>query len=327
VNRRRFLLTSLAGLLSPAVAAVAEKRPRVGFLFPGAPSAPIISSNRAASIRGLGEEGYREGENITVEYRYAEAEGLLNAASELVRLGVDVIVAGGTPATLAAKRATTTIPIVGANLADPLADGLVSSLARPDANITGNTFLAPELGPKRLQLLLEAVPRVVRIAALQHPGVYSQRTMQNMLKDTEERARASGVELHTIDASDPNDFETAFEAIAKARVGALIIFPSPMFYVNHRSLVGLAAKHRLPTMWVFREAVEAGGLMCYGANVPDLARRAAKYAARILRGAKPAELPIEAPTAFDLLINLKAARVLSLTIPPSLLARADQVIE
>jgi putative ABC transport system substrate-binding protein len=322
-------MTSLAGALAAPLATKAQagKRPRVGFIFQGAPSTPIISSVRDASIRGLHEEGYREGENITVEYRYADLDGLLNAATELVHLDVDVIVAGGTPAALAAKHATTTIPIVGGNLAAPLADGLVASLARPGANITGNTFLAPELGPKRLQLLREAVPRATRIAALQHPGVYSDRTMQNMRKDIEERARASGLELHVVSASGPNDFEAAFDAIEKARAVALIVFPSPMFYVNHRSLVGLAARHRLPTMWVFREAVQAGGLMSYGANIPDLARRAAKYAARILKGAKPAELPIESPTTFDFVINLKTAKALGLTIPPSLLAWADQIIE
>ena len=249
-----------------------------------------------------------------------------SAANDLVRLNVDVIVAGGgTPAALAAKRATTTIPIVARAMADPVADGLVANLARPGGNVTGNTFLAPELGPKRLQLLREIVPSVTRVAVLQHPGVYSERTMRGMLNGM--RAAAVGLQLQVLDARGPNDFDTAFSAMAKARAGALIVFPSPMFYLNCRRLVDLAAKHRLADMYVFREAVEAGGLVCYGANLPDLSRRSAAYVDKILRGAKPADLPVEQPTTFDFAINLKTAKALGLTIPPSLLQRADQVIE
>jgi ABC-type uncharacterized transport system substrate-binding protein len=328
-DRRSFLAGVGAVVIMPPVtqAQQAGKMPRVGFLIQGEPSAPIVLSIKESNSRGLREEGFVEGQNITIEYRYGDLDRLIDAANELVHLNVDVILAGGTPAALAAKRATHTIPIVVGNMADPLADGLVASLARPGGNITGNTFLAPELGSKRLQLLREVVPRVTRIAALQHPGVYSEHTMQSMLTEIEGRAKASGVELQVLSARGPNDFDGAFAAMVKARAGALIIFPSPMFYVNHRRLVDLAAKHRLPAMYVFREAVEAGGLMCYGANIPDLARRAAKYVAKILNGAKPADLPIEAPTTFDFIINLKTARALGLTIPPSLLLRADQVIE
>ncbi len=304
----------------------AGRVPRIGFLIQGEPSAPIVSGIREQFSRGLREEGYVEGQNITIEYRYGDAGGLRNAANDLVRLNVDVIMAAGTAAALAAKQATNTIPIVGAVMADPVADGLVASLARPGGNITGNTFLAPELGPKRLQLLREVVPGVTRVAALQHPGVYGERTMRDMLKEMEARAKASGVELQVLGARGPDDFDNAFAAMAKARAGALIVFPSPMFYVNYRRLVDLAAKHRLPTMYVFREAVDAGGLMSYGANIPDLGPRAGKYVAKILNGAKPADLPVEQPTKFELVINLKTAKALGLTIPRSLLLRADEVI-
>jgi putative tryptophan/tyrosine transport system substrate-binding protein len=329
MNRRAFV-SGLATVLAAPLAAEAQQAggvSRVGALYQGEPSAPISLSFRESFTRGLREEGYVEGENITIEYRYGALDELLNAANDLIRLNVDVIIAGGTPAALAAKRATTTIPIVVVAMADPVVDGLVASLARPGANITGNTFLAPELGPKRLQLLREVVPGVTRIAALQQPAVYSERTMRNMLTEVEESAKASGVKLQVLSAKSPNDFEGAFAAMVKARAGALMVFPSPMFYVNYRRLVDLAAKHRLPTMYVFREAVEGGGLICYGANIPDLSRRAGKYAAKILKGAKPANLPIEAPTTFNFVINLKTAKALGLTIPPSLLLRADQVIE
>ncbi len=319
------------GLLAAPLAAAAQEYkagrvPRVGLLLLGDPSSPIVVRATEAFRQGLREYGgYVEGRNIAIEYRYGDFDGLRIAANDLVRLNVDVIVAQGTPGALAAKRATNTIPIVAGNMADPVADGLVASLARPGGNVTGNTFLAPELGPKRLQLLREVVPEVTRVATLQHPGVYSERTSQDMLEGI--RATAVGIELQVLEARGPNDFDNAFAAMAKARAGALIVFPSPMFYVNYRRLVNLAAKHRLPAVYVFREAVEAGGLMCYGADIPDLSRRSAAYVDKILKGAKPADLPVEQPTKFELVINLKTAKALGLTIPPSLLQRADEVIE
>jgi len=332
IDRRTFLAGTGAVLLTAPLAAEAQQQaagrvPRIGFLIQGEPSAPIVSGIREQFSRGLHEEGYVEGQNITIEYRYGDSDGLRNAANDLVRLNVDVILAGGTAAGLAAKQATNTIPIVVSSMADPLADGLVASLARPGGNITGNTFLGPELGPKRLQLLREVVPGVTRVAALQHLGVYSERTMRDMLKGIEAAAKVLGVELQVLGARGPDDFDSAFAAMAKARAGALTIFPSPMFYVNYRRLVDLAAKHRLPTMYVFRQAVEAGGLMSYGANIPDLGTRAGKYVAKILKGAKPADLPVEQPTKFELVINLKTAKTLRLTIPPSLLGRADELIQ
>ena len=249
------------------------------------------------------------------------------AAAELVALNVEVILTGGTPAALAAKRTTDTVPIVVAAMADPFADGLVTSLARPEGNITGNTFLGPELGPKDLQLLKEVVPEVSRVAVLQHPAVYSERTMQRMLTELNRAAKASAVELQIFSAFGHKEFDDAFREIADARTGAVLVLPSPMFYAHFHRLVELSAEHRLPTMYYFKEAVRAGGLMSYGAHITDLIRRAGGYVARILRGAKPGELPVEQPTKFELVANLRTAKSLGLTIPPTLLARADEVIE
>jgi putative ABC transport system substrate-binding protein len=303
--------------------------PLVGAIWAGGnASAPIIVRVREAFQRGLREDGYAEGRNIIIEHRYgASPNEYHQAAEELVQLHPEVIVAGSTPATLAAKWATNAIPIVGVSLADPVADGLVASLARPGANVTGNTFIGPELGPKRLELLKEVVPAITRIAALQHPGVYSERTMQTMLTEVEEKARETGTQLQLFSASRPEDFDSTFEAMVKARAEALTILPSPMFYVNHRRLVDLAANRGLPTIYPWREAVEAGGLVCYATNFDDLFRRAAKYVLKIIGGVKPGDLPVEQPTKFELLINLKTAGTLGLSIPQSLLSRADEVID
>jgi putative ABC transport system substrate-binding protein len=294
----------------------------------GRASPPLQLSIEEACREGLREEGFAEDQNIKTQNRYGDdLEGLRRGADDLVQLNVSVIVAGGTPATLAAKRATTNIPIVGANMADPVADGLVASLARPGGNITGTTFLGPELQPKRFQLLREVVPGARRIATLQHPAVYGEATMRNMLENIEEAANASGLALQVVSANVPEDFDSAFKAITAAPADALIILPSPMFYVNYRRLVDLAERSRLPTMYVFKEAVEGGGLMSYGPDIPDLARLACKSVAKILNGAKPSELPVEQPVKFELAINVKTAKVLGLTIPQSLLATADEVIE
>jgi putative ABC transport system substrate-binding protein len=332
MDRRAFIGTLTGGFLAALLAAEAQparrRVPLVGLLQQGHPSDPMRLRTADALRQGLREHGhYVEGQNIAIEYRYGDADALQSLANDLVRLNVDVIVAGGTPAAIAAKRATNTIPVVVANMADAVGDRLVVSLARPGGNVTGNTFLGPELGPKRLQLLREVIPRVSRVAALQHPGVYGERTMRDMLKELEKTARTIGVELQVVGANSPNDFENAFAEMGKGHAAALIVFPSPMFYTEHRLLVDFAAKHRLPAIYVFREAVDVGGLMAYGASIPDLFRRAAAYVDRILKGAKPADLPVEQPTKFELVINLKTAKALGLTIPPSLLQRADQVIE
>ena len=302
--------------------------PVIGALLSGRPSASISVSQREAFQRGLREEGYIDGQNISIEYRYAEDTAEFErAANEIVGLGVDVIFTGSTPGAFAARRATSSIPIVAATMADPVADGLVANLSRPGGNVTGNTFMGPELAPKRLQLLQELVPGIRRIAGLQHPGIYSDRTMQNMLTEMQTAAIASGIEFQVFDAAAPVDFDGAFAAMVKAREGALVIFPSPMFFVHYRPLVDLAASHNLPTMYVFKGAVQAGGLIGYGPDIPDLMRLAARYVVRILKGANPADLPVEQPTRYELVINLKTAKALGLTVPQSLLASADEVIE
>jgi putative tryptophan/tyrosine transport system substrate-binding protein len=332
MRRREFItLLGCAAAASPVVAygqQTLRTMPLVGALYIGEPAASISVSTREAFEQGLRESGYIEDQNVTIEPRYAkDPDERDRAVNELIALRVDVLMTMGTPASLAAKRATSSIPIVAANMADPVADGLVASLSRPGGNLTGNTFLGPELSAKRLQLLRELVPGITRIAGLQHPGVYSERTMLNMLTDLQERAKEGGIEFEAYDARGPSDFDAAFEAMVKAREDALLVFPSPMFYVNYRRLIDLAAAHRLPTMWVFREAVQAGGLICYGADIPDLTRRAAIYVAKILRGAKPSDLPVEQPTRFDFIINLKTAKALGLAVPPALLVAADEVIE
>ena len=233
----------------------------------------------------------------------------------------------GTPAALAAKQATRTLPIVFAAAADPVGSGLVTSLARPGGNVTGLSILAPELVGKCLELLKQAVPGVSRVAVLWQPGALGERTDKDMLKGAEVAARALGVRLQFVEARGPADFDRAFSDMTRARAGALTVLASTMFVNERRRLVDLAAKNRLPAVYPWREFVDAGGLMSYGPNLADLFRRAATYVDKILKGAKPGDLPVEQPTKFELVINLKTAKALGLTIPPSLLQRADQVIE
>jgi ABC-type uncharacterized transport system substrate-binding protein len=332
VTSRRAFLAGSVSLLAAPLAAKAQQPgnvPRIGYLEIASAELPIAQAMIDAFRQGLRERGYVEGQTFVIEYRAAagRVEWLPDLVAELARLKVNVIVASATPAALAAKQATTTIPIVSAVMGDPVGDGLVASLARPGGNITGLTFLAPALVAKRLQLLKEAVPGVSHVAALLHPGVYGEHTMRDMLKETEIAAQTLGVQLQLLEARSPNEFERAFSAMVTNRTSALIVFPSPMFYGAHRRLVDLAAKHRLPTIYAFKEAVAAGGLMSYGTSIPDLSRRAATYVDKILKGAKPADLPVEQPTKFELVINLKTAKALGLTIPPAVLARADEVIQ
>jgi putative ABC transport system substrate-binding protein len=303
--------------------------PLLGVIWIGTASAQISVRVRESFLRSLRENGYADGQNITIEDRYSgNNPGQLNSVvDELVRVGVDVIVAMGTPAALAASRATNTIPIVVGAMADPVADGLVASLAHPGRNVTGNTFIGPELGPKRLQLLKEVFPEATRFGVLQHPHIYSESTMQEMESEIQRTARELRVDVQIVDASRPEDFDGAFEAMVERRTEALLLFPSPVFYVNWRRIVDHAERKRLPTMYYFREAVEGGGFMCYGADLPDLASRVAQYAARILSGTKPGDLPVEQPTKFEFLINLRTAKALDVTIPPTLLAQANDVIE
>ena len=300
---------------------------RIGYL--GVDLAADDPRTRKAFLQGLRDLGYVEGRNVLIEYRDAKGkpERFPALAAELVALKVDVIVTGGTPAAQAAKQATTTIPIVMATAADAVGSGLVASLVRPGGNITGTSWLGPELVGKRLQLLKEVVPRITRVAVLWHPGAQGERTLKEMLEETEVAGRALGVRLQFLEARSPNDFGTVFSAMTRERAGALIIIPSGMLTTERRRIVDLAAKNRLPAMYYFREFVDAGGLMSYGVSFPDLYRRAATFVDKILKGAKPAELPVEQPTKFELVINLKTAKALGLTIPQSVLIRADHVIQ
>ncbi len=264
-----------------------------------------------------------------IEYRDAEGklERLPDLAAELVALKVDVILAGGAPQALAAKQATRTLPIVFAAAADPVTSGLVTSLARPGGNVTGLSSFSPELVGKRLEQLTQAVPGVSRVAVLWQPGGLGERTEKDMLKEADVAARALGVRLQFVEARGPGDLDRAFSDMTRARAGALTVLTSLVFLGERRRLVDLAAKNRLPAVYPQREFVDAGGLMAYGANLADNYRRAATYVDKILKGTKPGDLPVEQPTKFELVINLKAAKVLGLTIPPSLLLRADEVIE
>jgi len=330
MDRRAFLGTLAGGLLAAPLAAEAQtagKVLRIGYL---GYSSPTLERDLVEAFRqGLRDLGYVESRNLVIEYRSAggKRERFPELAAELVRLKVDVIVTLATPAALAAKQATDTIPIVVAAMADPVGDGLVASLARPGANVTGSTFLGPRLVPKRLELLKEIVPGASRVAVLWHPGVYSDRTMREMLQETEGAARALRMHLQLVGAGDPDDFGKAFSAMSRERADAVVVFPSPMLYLEHRNIVNLVAQNRLPAVYPWREAVDDGGLVAYGTNIPDTLRHAAVVVDKILRGAKPSDLPVEQPTKFALVINLKTAKALGLTIPPTLLQRADQLID
>jgi putative ABC transport system substrate-binding protein len=329
VRRRKFIaLLASAAVAWPCAGGAQQtgKAPRVGLLLPG-PPAPYPELD--AFYEALRELGYAAGQNISTEPVYAEwkPDRFPKLAAELVRRKVDIILVASTSPARAAQEATSTIPIVVAAMADPVADGLVASLARPGGNITGNTFLGPELIGKRFGLLKEAIPGLSRVAALWHLGAYGEATMAGILADTKAAARALEVQLQLVPARDPGDFEGAFAAMTREHAEAVIQLPSPMLFVEHRRIVALAAKSRLPAMYNTREFVEAGGLMAYGANIVELWRRAAEYVAKILKGTKPADLPVEQPTKFEFLINLNTATALGLTLPPALLATADEVIE
>ena len=326
MDRRRFLLLSLAGAVFAPLAADAQPPAtiaRIGYL------GYKDQFNAAAFVEGLHDLGYVEGRNVVIEYRDTGGnfERLPALVAELVALKVDVIVAPVTPNALAAKRATKTIPVVFISL-DAVSSGLVGSLARPGGNLTGVSALLPDLVGKWLEYLKQAVPGVIRVGVLWEPGAYPDRTEREMRTEADAAGRGLGVRLHFVGARSPADFERAFSELTKASVGSLMVFPSRMLIRARRRIVDLAVKHRLPTMYPVTEfVVEAGGLMVYGPNVPELHRRMAVYVDKILKGARPGNLPVEQPTKFELIINLKTAKALGLTIPPSLLARADHVIE
>jgi putative ABC transport system substrate-binding protein len=327
--RPAFSITLLLGGLFSPVAAEAQqaaKIARIGYLGLNRAASPHL---REAFLQGLRDLGYVEGRNLVIEYRDAEgkSERLPALAAELVALKVDVIVAPGTLAALAAKQATRTLPIVFASAGDPVTDGLVASLARPGGNVTGTSNLILELVGKCLEQLKQAVPGVSRVAALWQPGAMGARAEKDMLKGAEAAARALGVRLQFVEARGPADFDRAFSETTTAHADALTVLPSAMFVNERRRLVALAAKNRLPAVYPSRDSVDAGGLMSYGPDLADVFRRAATYVDKILKGAKPGDLPVEQPTKFELVINLKTAKALGLTIPPSLLGRADEVIQ
>jgi putative tryptophan/tyrosine transport system substrate-binding protein len=314
-------------LLAVAVMADAQqptKIPRIGYLSATSPSANLARIE--AFRQGLRELGYVEGKNIVIEWRYAEGklDHVRELAAELVRLKVDVIVTAGPASTRPAKEATLTTPIVMAQVNDPVGNGFVASLARPGGNITGLATLAPEISGKQLELLKEIVPRISRVAVL---GNSTEPGNAQALREVELAAGTFGVQLQHLDVLGPKDIETAFRAATKGRADALLVLASPVLNDQRTHIADLALKSRLPAIYPQTEYMEAGGLMYYGASTSDLFRRAATYVDKILKGVKPADLPVEQPKKFEFIINLKAAKQIGLRIPPNVLARADKVIK
>jgi putative tryptophan/tyrosine transport system substrate-binding protein len=328
ISRRQFLRVVLGTVAAPLAAeAQRGKTWRIGLLVPSS-----ASGGRTEAFRqGLRELGYIDGQNILIESRYAEgrAERLPSLVAELIDLKVDVLVIEGNAGINAGRNATKTIPIVMAPSGDPLGAGFVASLARPGGNTTGLSLLLTGLARKRLELLKEAVPRASRLAVLWSPSGRATGSITADLgfMETQTAAGVLGVKLQSIEIEGPGDFDRAFSAMRRDGADALVLISNSLLFTHRSRLTELAQKHRIPAIFEFREYVEAGGLIAYGASLDDLSRRAATYVDKILKGAKPADLPVEQPTKFELVINLKTAKALGLTIPQSLLGRADQVIE
>jgi putative ABC transport system substrate-binding protein len=328
INRRRFFRTMSLSLVAAPFAAQAQqarKVPRIGFLsLTSASDRPLLLD---AFRQGLRELGWVEGAKFVIDYRYADdrIDRLAEMATELVRLKVDVIVSWGSQGVTAARTATRSIPIVMIAVRDPVGIGLIASLAHPGGNVTGvSGYAGLEIVAKQLELLKEIVPQIRRLAILSNPtNAYHQLA----IKEMNIAARSLGMQLQLLEARGPNEFDRAFEAMARERVGGLIVVSDAMLNAHRRELADLAARSRLPAAYGVIESVEAGGLMSYGPSFLELFRRSAAYVDKILKGAKPADLPVEQPTKFELVINLKTAKAMGLTIPPSLLQRADQVIE
>jgi putative ABC transport system substrate-binding protein len=323
--RRREFITLLGGAaVAWPLAARAQqlgKVYRVAFFTAGALAVPL-----SVFVQALQQLGWIEGKNIVLEIRYADnrLDRLPEMAAELVRLKVDVIVASGTLAPLAAKQATTTIPIVMGAAGDPVGSGLVTSLARPDGNVTGLSLMSPDLAGKRLELLKELLPRISRVAVIWNAA---NPYPAQVFRETENAARTLGIEVQSLEVKSPDDFDRVFESARLKRPDALITVEDPLTANYLKQISDFAAANKLPSIYGFREFVAVGGLMSYGVSLSDLYKRAAIYVDKILKGAKPSDLPVEQPTKFELVINLKTAKALGLTVPPSLLARADEVIE
>jgi putative ABC transport system substrate-binding protein len=319
------VLSILFGVVLLAVAVIAEaqqskKVPKIGFLV--VPSRAFFANRLESFQQGLHSLGYVEGKNVVIEYRYAEGklDRLPDLAKELVGAKVDVIVTTSATSVLAVKNATRTIPLVFAGVQDPVASGIIDSLARPGGNATGLSIVATELGGKRLELLKEAVPRIARVVFLWQGGTAL------AMKETQEAARALGLQCQSIEVRDSKGVDIAFEAVKKNRAQALLTSPGPIINTHQARIIEFAAKNRLPAMYAGPEFVDAGGLMSYSPSYTDLYRRVAYYVDKILKGAKPADLPVEQPTKFELVINLKTAKQIGVTIPQRVLGRADRVI-
>jgi putative ABC transport system substrate-binding protein len=327
MNKKITILTLGALLYALCVSAEAQqpaKVPRIGFLVAGSPSG--FSSRTEAFRQGLRQLGYVEGRTITIEYRYAEglANPLPDFVADLVRLYVDVIVTASTPGALAARNGTKTIPIVFVAVADPVGSGLVVSLARPGGNLTGLSNQTVDLGGKNLELLKEVLPKVSRVAVL---GSTANPYRSNSQEGIEVVARSLGVQLQVVEIGEPKDLDSAFSKMIKGRAGAVLIRGGALLSDQRIRIADLAVRSRLPSIFWDRPFAEAGGLMAYGPSSADMYRRAATYVDKILKGAKPADLPVEQPTKFEFVINLKTAKQIGLTIPPNVLARADKVIK
>jgi putative ABC transport system substrate-binding protein len=325
--RRDFMIATGALLAAPFDTGAQQgiKIARIGFLALDLAGNPRGLESFRKGLRAL---GYTEGHNVVIEFRDAERrlDRLPALAAELVALKVDTIVAPAVLAAQAARQATSVLPIIFAGVADPVTDGLVASLARPAGNVTGLSNLSPELIGKRLELLKQVIPGAIRVAVLWQPGSGMEGTDKDTLKQAEIAARVLGVQLQIVEARAPADLDVAFSNMIRDRAEALTVLGTPMFFVERRRLVEIAERNRLPSVYSARQFVDAGGLMAYGANLDDLIRRTAVYVDKILKGAKPGDLPVEQPTVFELIINLKTAKALGITIPQSLLGRADEVI-
>ncbi len=329
VLRAGLIVSLVLAVVSATVAAEAQpagKTARIGFLSPSSSSDTRISNVLDAFRQGLGELGYSEGRSVVIEARWADGkyERLPGLAAELVRLKVDVIVAVAAPAIRAAKGATSTIPIVMAVVVDPVATGLVASLAHPGGNITGLSSTATDLVAKQLEMLREVSPRVSRVGVLWNPENQGNRPQ---LREAEVAAQRLSMHLRPVEARSPAALDSAFAALARERVDALIVLVDVVFIEHRRRVAELAARSRLPAVYGLPEQAEAGGLMAYSADRSELFHRVAIYVDKILKGARPADLPIEQPTRFELIVNLRTAKALGITMPASLLARADRVIE